>query len=241
MIPTVTRYSPSKPSTSAQPALPLSTNPTPSPAVHQRSGFTIEKWNTLRYKFNDLCEVYRLYKKGNVPDRVDNDPNNYIKDLKKLYDEATFYKAFYEELRQKKVHRLYTSEEGNATKLKKEIRTSIEKAIQECIDSGQDLDKDKMLTLYDEFTQIIKNRGNAKEDLNTLLGLWSILSRDIEEQIKNIQKEIATSNSAQEREFVEQYMRCLKFYPTRPSRVRDMFKGLGYLMIDFIFKKPNRK
>jgi hypothetical protein len=41
MIPTVTRYSPMKPSTSAQPALPLSTNPTPSTAVHQRSGFSL--------------------------------------------------------------------------------------------------------------------------------------------------------------------------------------------------------
>jgi hypothetical protein len=61
MIPTVTRYSPMKPSTSAQPALPLSTNPTPSTAVHQRSGISSGYLQRLRdVSFGDVYKSYEF-------------------------------------------------------------------------------------------------------------------------------------------------------------------------------------
>jgi len=60
MIPTTTRYSPMKPYASAQPALPLSTNPTPSTAVHQRSGLGSQKLKKLNAYFLTLIQVSKI-------------------------------------------------------------------------------------------------------------------------------------------------------------------------------------
>jgi hypothetical protein len=89
MIPTVTRYSPMKPSTSAQPALPLSTKPTPSTAVHQRSGLGSQKLKKLNAYFLTLIQGSKIEKDYRSEDLsfsgiISADPQVYINKLEEI-------------------------------------------------------------------------------------------------------------------------------------------------------------
>ncbi|MFN9690539.1 MAG: hypothetical protein ACK551_00345 [Vampirovibrionales bacterium] len=99
MIPTLSRYSPSKPSTSAQPALPLSMNPSPlkppSTAVHQRSGLSINEWKRLNSLFD---VIVKAHEKSNLPFFKDNKINilsnnvgDYLLGFKRLQKRANAY------------------------------------------------------------------------------------------------------------------------------------------------------
>ena len=178
MIPTLSRYSPMKPSASAQPALPLSMNPSPSTAVHQRSGLHSQKWKDLNAYFLTLIRVSQIENSYRADDLsfseiISADPQVYINKLEEIKIRIESYIRF--------IHNLNENEAFHETRWIHEQESVIRE-----LNSPEPLIPNEMVSAF------AKERGqwvmsSSSEFITSFLKMWKTFLTQVETEISKFQ------------------------------------------------------
>jgi hypothetical protein len=175
-----------KPSTSAQPALPLSTNPTPSTAVHQRSGLGSQKLKDLNAYFLTLIEVSKIENSYRADDLsfsgiISADPQAYINKLEEIKIRIESYIRF--------IHNLNENEAFHETRWIHEQESVIRE-----LNSHDPLIPNEMVSAF------AKERGqwvmsSSSEFITYFLDLWQPFLTQVKNEISNFETAASEQSS----------------------------------------------